>query len=314
MKNTKTNKIVKKLTAFTNGYYNKQEYLREFNLLQVQMANMIGIEQGFNGGAPRLQDVYTKLKQMNADTNNLANDLFVAFDKQSWIAKNEIMAILQGESGENKAQKSLDTVRGYCKVLRNIELQSEHHRTELDFVVITSSKIFIIEVKNTKRDILIDEQGNYQRLARHGEYVFDKNIGQQINEKEYLLRQVLLEVGINDVPIKSVVVFTDSSINVINKFEYIKTCYLSQLPYIIGKATSANYITKYKMEKIENAIKAAHCEQPFSADIDIEQLKLTFAQLIVGLKDAQKKTAKQKTNFLTRFFQRLGTAFACLIS
>ena len=46
-------------------------------------------------------------------------------------------------------------------VLRNIELSDGALRSELDAIVITPKCLTIVEVKNTGKDIFIDENGNY---------------------------------------------------------------------------------------------------------------------------------------------------------
>ena len=313
MNNTRINEIQQQLTAFSKQVYTKQEYFYEFNLLQEQMAKMIGIEKGRNGDRPRFGDINYKFHQMVIETKSDLDELQQVFRKQTFVAVDELKAISSGEYGEKLARKSLDTVKRYCKVLRNIEFRNGNHDTEIDFVVLTTSKIFIVEVKNTKKDILIDEQGNYKRLAGHGEYVFDKNIGQQMNEKEYLLREVLKKAGVVDVEIASLVVFTNSGINVTNNFEFIKTCYLSQLPHIIDQETSANEISEEKIAEISNIILKAHFRQPYGTSINIHQLKSTFAKLLAGLEEAQAKRDRRKNCFFAKIFRRIGNAFRCLI-
>ena len=74
-------------------------------------------------------------------------------------------------------------------ILKNIELKDGDDRTELDAVVITPYGITIVEVKNTARDIFIDENGNYYRT---GEFLnWDCNIVQKMNLKEDLLKRAL---------------------------------------------------------------------------------------------------------------------------
>ena len=68
-------------------------------------------------------------------------------------------------------------------------LSEEDQRTEIDAVLIGHKGAFIIEVKNTKRNIFIDHDGSYYRT---GQYLrFDSNIAERLHSKEELLKRAL---------------------------------------------------------------------------------------------------------------------------
>lgn len=70
----------------------------------------------------------------------------------------------------------------------------------MDAVVITPKCVTIIEVKNTSRNIFIDEEGNYFRT---GEFLkWDCNIAEKMSLKEKLLRKVLSEAEMGHLQIK----------------------------------------------------------------------------------------------------------------
>lgn len=67
--------------------------------------------------------------------------------------------------------------------------------------------------------------------------------------KEELLRKVLASEGIENVQINRVVVFTDNRIEVQNKYTKIRTCFVSQLAYIIDSFKSQTNLSQEDMEK-----------------------------------------------------------------
>ena len=98
-------------------------------------------------------------------------------------------------------------------------------------MVINPSGLVIIEVKNTAKDIFIDDRGDYFRT---GEFLkWDCNIAEKMAVKETLLRKVLATAGIDTPDIHKIVAFTDNRIQVQNKCNMIETCFVSQLSYKI---------------------------------------------------------------------------------
>ena len=167
-------------------------------------------------------------------------------------------------------------------------------------------------MKNSSRDIIIDERGNYYRIARNGDKVFDSNIGEKMNEKEFLVRSALKKSNINDVPIYSFVVFTNSEISVKNNFSYFKECYLSQLPHIIDEHIAGFPFNDEKMQEIGKSILSAHQEKYYAVEVDVASFKNNFAELLAMLEQTKTKQneleefeTRKKNNVLSKFFYRL---------
>lgn len=147
--------------------------------------------------------------------------------------------------------------------------------------------VTIVEVKNTAKNIFIDENGDYYRT---GEYLrWDCNIAQNMSLKEELLKKVLVGNGIEDVQIRSIVVFTDNRIEVQNKYPKIRTCFVSQLAYIIDGFRSNTYISEKEMEHIAELIKEADCKEAYTFEFDVAQYKIDFATLMAKIEEASAK-------------------------
>lgn len=289
--------IENQLTAFSNKRYSKEEILPELLLLQKQMAAVafnVSLEET-NG--LKLIDISKRLEQLNVDCGSIANETVDEFIAGSKAISHLIKAEVSGIKGEKQAYKSLQTIRRKHRIIKNVELRHENHGAEIDMVVVVNNAVFLIEVKNSMRDIIIDEKGNYLRYKFDRELSFDKNIGQKMNEKEYLLREVLKNAGYEDVAMQSLLVFTNNSISVENNYEYIRTCFLSDLPHIINNYVDGEYYGLEQMQGIVNAITSAKSHVTYRTDeVDFPAIKRNFATLIATLEEAQIKRSK-KHNF-----------------
>ena len=179
---------------------------------------------------------------MNEDCGHVADEELQKFKEESKAFCNLIKAEISGNRGEYKAFKTLEYLHSHNRVLKNVELQDEINRSELDAVVITPKCVTIIEVKNTSRNIFIDEEGNYFRT---GEFLkWDCNIAEKMSLKEKLLRKVLSEAEMGHLQIKSILVFTNNHIEVQNKYTQIRTCFINQLVHIIDSFMLEDVLTE----------------------------------------------------------------------
>ncbi len=304
--------IEENLTACKKKNYTKKELLNELFLLQEEM-----IKETFNSvhaerSGLRLWDVVRYFTGINSECDNVADELLNEFISKSKQFSEMIKGIVSGDKGEYKAYKSLQTLSCNHKLLRSVELRIDNHLTEIDIIAITNQGVYLIEVKNTAKDIIIDERGNYCRITYNGEIAFDKNIGEKMNEKEYVLREVLNKTGIRNIQLNSIVVFTNSNINITNNYEYIKECYLSQLPHIISGNATSSCLSDKQIAKITRTIIEAQCEESYPIKMDIESFMHTFAVLLATLENAKAQQAKREDleasinkNFFIRMFENV---------
>lgn len=241
----------------------------------------------------RIWDVEKHLEQMNEELGNVADEELQRFIEGSKVLCNLIKAEISGNRGEAKAFRTLEYIKSRNYVLKNVELSDGDFRTELDAVVITTSAITIVEVKNTAKDIFIDEAGNYFRT---GEFLrLNCNIGEKMQIKEELLRRALTSAGYGDVEINSVVVFTNNHIEVQNKFEGLRTCFSSQLSYKVEGNRPRVIFSDEDMDAIKVCIKEAENKEAenkeaYPFEFDVEQYKTDYATLMVKLEEASVKS------------------------
>lgn len=233
----------------------------------------------------KIWDVERHLEQLNNDCGNVADEELARFKEGSKVLCNLIKAEISGNRGEYKAFKTLEYLKSQNRVLRNVQLSDGDTRTELDAVVITPKCVTIVEVKNTSKNIFIDEEGNYYRT---GEFLkWDSNIAEKMSVKETLLRKVLETAGYGQIQIRSIVVFTNNRIEVQNKYHQIRTSFVSQLAYIIDGFRLEDTISAEEMDKIQDIIKDAECKESYPFEFDVNQYKKDFANLMVTLEFAK---------------------------
>lgn len=277
--------IINGMESFKNDTYQKKELCDEMFALQKDLVKQTYGVDCENLNELRIWDVEKYYEQLNEQCGNIAQDELNRFKEGSKKICNLIKAEISGKRGEYKAFKALEFLGTKNRVLKNVELNDGNSRTELDAVVITTKCVTIVEVKNTSKDIFIDENGNYYRT---GDFLkLDSNIAEKMMCKEDLLRKVLDKAGFWYVPIRSVVVFTNNRIEVQNRYHQLRTCFVSQLGYIIDGYRMIEMVMPDDIEKIGDAVNAAECKEAYPFEFDVNQYKLDYATLKATLEQAQ---------------------------
>lgn len=312
MNENRANELVASMNSFGKEAYYKRELLDEMMALQSEIVSLT-----FNGEHAatadlKIWDVEHYLEQLNEECGHVADEELKQFKSGCKVLCNLIKAEISGNRGEYKAFRTLDYIRTDHIILKNIELKEDDDRTELDAIVITPYGVTIVEVKNTARDIFIDEEGNYFRT---GEFLkLDCNIAHKMKLKEAILSNLLKSEGFADVDINKIVVFTDNRINVQNKCSEIKTSFVSQLSYLIEGFKKRTDLTRAEMEQLEEIISEAECKEAYPFEFDVAKYKDDFARLMVVLEDASAKTEEipeieevneEVTNSFSDIFKRI---------
>ena len=288
----RVNEILMDMTAFRKETFQREEILDELLELQKNLVNAAFSEDHAGKGSLRIWDVEKHLERLNSERGNIANAELEVFEEKCKFICNLIKAEISGRNGEDKAFRALDVIYGKKRIIKNCEMTEGDERTELDAVVVTPKGIFIIEVKNTNKDVTIDENGDYYK---RGIYMnWDSNIGEKMNLKQKLLCNALTKAGFDkEIKIQNIVVFTTNNrIEVICRYEYIKTCFLSLLPHIINNFKGYSIYSDEDMDAIVNVIEKARCKESYPMEMDMAQFKLEFAELMTKLEQAPEKAVE----------------------
>lgn len=285
MNEERVNEIISQITAFSKDTYTKSEFLPELLKLQKELIDLTFNAEHAENGDLRLWDVERHLRKMNEERGYVADDELVRFVQGSKVVCSNIGAEFSGNAGEQKVFRALETLGCQNGVLRNVELEFDGRRTEIDAIVFTNRAIFIIEIKNSKKDIFIDEDGEFYRTGHSMHH--DCNIADKMDEREALLRKALERVGLDYLKIFKIVTFTNSRIDVECKYHYIKVCGSNYLPTFIEKFTSNQWYSYEDICTMMEAVTEVRCPKEYQMSINMNDFKRDFAMLMAKLEAAE---------------------------
>lgn len=291
MKNAKVKEIENKFTAFQDeAYNNNDEILDQELLLENEMASItFGKEQA---EGKRIFDVLNHYSDRNRSENKGLDELVDNFRKDCYELNNSIRGNISGRKGETLTFKKLNYLLSEHSIRKNIEIGDGIKKTEIDALVITKKAAFIIEVKNTKRDIYIDEFGQYYRT---GEFLkWDSDLGAKLAMREAYVRKAAEKSGITNINVLKIVVFTDNHITVQNKCDDFRTCFLNQLTSIIDNYCGENIMALSEIDKLTSEIDAMTSVTRYKPNIDVQKIKSDFAELVYAM-DYQEEEIETKT-------------------
>lgn len=277
--------VLSQIAAFSKDSYTKSEFLPELLKLQKELIDLTFNAEHAENGDLRLWDVERHLRKMNEERGHIADDELAKFIKGSKAVSSTISAEFSSNAGEQKVFRALENLACENAVLHNVELEFDGRRTEIDAIVFTNRAIFIIEIKNSKKDIFIDQDGEYYRTGHsmhHG-----CNIAEKMDEREALLRKALERAGMEYLKIFKIVTFTNPRIDVENKYHYIKVCGSNYLPTFIEKFTSNQWYTYENICIMMAAVNEVKCPEAYQRSINMDEYKSDFANLMAILESAE---------------------------
>ena len=300
MNTTRVEELIKGLKAFGKETYQKSELLPEMMELQQEMVNLTFNDVHASTADLRIYDIERYFEQLNNDCWGAANEELKKFKEGCKTFSNLIKAEVSGNRGEYKAFRTLEELKTDNRVIKNVELHEyslnhEGCKVEIDALVITAAGVTIVEVKNTGRDVYINESGNYYRT---GEYLkWDSNIGTKMHNRETAVKHLLKNLGLEDVQIQSVVAFTNDRIEVHNKYDKIKTCFANQLNDVIESFNNSRNMTQDEMDKLSEYIEKKKSVGSYHFEFDVEQFKADFAVLMSKLEEASSECTAEEIKF-----------------
>ncbi len=280
------NQIYESINSFKKDLYHKNEILSELLNYQQEVVNFAFGDDFENRTELRFWDAINHYKNLNTERNEIANDELQKFIIDCKKATNKIKTEISGNHGEEIALRSLETLKIKNVISKNIELQNDYLRSEIDAVVFTKKGAFIIEVKNTKKNIFIDKNGLFFRVTDERQQ-FDSNIAEKMQTKEALLRTELDKLGYSGLQIFKIVVFTNTKAEIQNKCKQLKTCFSSQLATIIENWDAPVYLRTNDLYTMSEAINRISSSATFPMEFDTDAAKKNFALLVAKLELAE---------------------------
>lgn len=291
----RSEEIINQFKSFRGQVYHRDETLPELLQLQEEMAEVV-FGAGYTQENPvRIKDVEEEFEKRNILYGNCADAAISAFKTDAKQLSNAISAIISGNKGEHMAFSELENLTCRHRIIKNIELTSENARTEIDALVITPQGLFLVEVKNTRNNILIKEDGGYYvygKFLRH-----DSNIAEKMAIKTQLVQEALNKAGIFDIKIDKLLLFTNDRIQIENNCKDIQTTFLGLLRGQIETCCATSQISEELADQIAEALEKARCKESYPIKVNVPRLKETFAMvqaLLENAKETEKETAAVK--------------------
>lgn len=207
-----------------------------------------------------------------------------------------------GQKGELRVGKALETLPPEMVVLKNINLKTDYGSAEYDYIVISQKGFFIVEVKYSKNAMEIDELGNFKRADGASRY--HTNIADSLFDKEYILYSTMSQISpglIKRSQIHSVMVATGNP-NINNRCEKV---------VVKTRGTICDHIVDYRSDdrelfaddlpNIRDSIMERNYQQLFELDIDVEKLASDFAALIMLIENSSANDAELNDDIPTEY-------------
>lgn len=278
-----------------NGLYPQAELKEKYCTLSDTQLKLI--YEAEDGEKLRVHHLQQRVKDL-IEQHDLGDDP-VCKETQKNIDElaSKIASTAAGAYGERKAGNALKRLYSDHYIRHNVYLKNDAGAAEYDYIVITGKGIFIVEVKHSNWDIIIEENGDYMRRGKEG-FDYHYNIAEAMEKKRYILWNSLpdeLKMSVCIEHIHQVVLFVGDK-KVINKVKWLKVCYCSNICRYIDNC----YIEKYRlfredMKEIYKFLDQNNGEALFPLDIDLEKHISDFADTLYLIKKAKADKEKEET-------------------
>ena len=300
--------LLSSLKGLSNDVYSREELLPQMDQLEKEMAMMV-FEDGLDIPSEYVHMSYIMkhLHIMNNEAGNVADDELKKLSRLASIFSNHVRAQQSGMTGENKVEQYLGYMKSNHIVLRNLQLSDGMHNTEIDFLVLKQGVATIVEVKNSRRDVYIDENGDMYKTGRYEN--FDSHLGAKMDFRAEIIKQLLKDAGFENMRIEKVVVFTNNRIQIKKDYRGFRVCFLSRLPHLIDDFYGAGVIqfTKH-LQQMADYIQSKDLNEYYPFEMDVQEFKEAFVDAYLKIKGYDQQQPSEEGLF-TRFRTAIHSLF-----
>ena len=300
--------LLSSLKGLSKDVYSREELLPEMDLLEEEMAQIV-FEDGLDIPSEYVHMSYIikHLHIMNNEAGNVADDELKKLSRLSNVFSNHVRAQQSGMTGENKVEQYLDYMKSNHVVLRNLQLSDGMHNTEIDFLVLKQGVATIVEVKNSRRDVYIDSNGDMYKTGRYEN--FDSHLGAKMDFRAEIIKQLLKDAGFENMRIEKVVVFTNNRIQIKKDYRGFRVCFLSRLPHLIDDyyGTGVIQFTKH-LQQMADYIQSKDLNEYYPFEMDVQEFKEAFVDAYLKIKGYDQQQPSEEGLF-TRFRTAIHSLF-----
>ena len=276
--------LLSSLKGLSKDVYSREELLPEMDLLEEEMAQIVFEDVlDIPSEYVHMSYIMKHLHIMNNAAGNVADDELKKLSRLSNVFSNHVRAQQSGITGENKVEQYLGYMKSNHMVLRNLQLSDGMHNTEIDFLVLKQGVATIVEVKNSKRDVYIDENGDMYKTGRYEN--FDSHLGAKMDFRAEIIQQLLKDAGFENMRIEKVVVFTNNRIQIKKDYRGFRVCFLSRLPHLVDDyyGTGVIQFTKH-LQQMADYIQSKDLNEYYPFEMDVQEFKEAFVDAYLKIK------------------------------
>lgn len=288
--------LLNDLKGLSKDVYSRKELLPEMEQLEKDMAQIVFEEESIEN--MHVSDIMDRMNTLNSLSGNRADNELKKLSKLFDVFSNLIRAEQSGMFGEDLVEKYLSRIKSNHIVLRNLQLSDGVYNTEIDFLVLKQGVATIVEVKNFKNDIYIDEDGDMYKTGRYER--FDSHLGAKMDFRAKIVKQLLKDAGFENMKIEKVVVFTNNRIQIKKDYHGFRVCFLSRLPYLIDEfyGTGVIQFTEH-LQRMADYIQKQDLNVCYPFEMDVQEFKEVFVDTYLTIKCYNQQP--MDTSLLTRF-------------
>lgn len=235
----------------------------------------------------RTYDLIDHLRSKAHDLGLEGEDTYVALIRDLEKLSSTIGGLINGKRGEFLAAKSLKCLRGDSLLLSNIALPNGDSFEEYDQVLIARSGVYVIEVKNYRNDVVIDDGG----ILRCG--LRSYNVGERMREKMHALWDAIQfssDSCMSEEDVHGMLLFVNNEASVTDLFHRVPVMRCGQIVYSIEDANRCDEkLTWEDMVRIKFVLFARKMAAEFPMPFDENRVK---SELEDFLDLVEAKTAK----------------------
>lgn len=182
-----------------------------------------------------------------------------------------IGGMINGKRGELLAAKSLKCLRGDSLLLSNIALPNGDSFEEYDQVLIARSGVYVIEVKNYRNDVVIDDGGILHCGIR------SYNVGERMREKMHALWDAIQfssDGCMSEEDVHGMLLFVNNDASVTDLFHRVPVMRCGQIVYSIEDATRCDEKLSWEdMVRTKSVLLARRTAAEFPMPLDENRVK-----------------------------------------
>lgn len=219
----------------------------------------------------RTYDLIDHLRSKAHDLGLEGKGAYTALIRDLERLSSTIGGLINGKRGELLAAKSLKCLRGDSLLLSNIALPNGGSFEEYDQVLIARSGVYVIEAKNYRNDVVIDDGG----ILRCG--LRSYNVGERMREKMHALWDAIQfssDGCMSEEDVHGMLLFVNNEASVTDLFHRVPVMRCGQIVYSIEDASRCDEKLSWEdMVRIKSVLLARKTVAKFPMPLDENRVK-----------------------------------------